>query len=213
MNTKNFATKTLSLLVACGAVAVCGNPAMSQPPPNSPGATTNMNFAATDVGIECSVTVLPASITTPTPYVIAYTLGGANANILSNDYGTGTPTSLGQEDRAVSMEASDSASFDCNTLTVDVVITGSTVTAPTAGTYPSGLTFQHEVDYTLNSGTPVTAQALAAAGTVTASAQNTDANGDIAVDITSRFTTTGTAEELPAGIYGPTVLAVTVTAL
>lgn len=210
MNTKKFVTTTLSLLAACGGVTVFGNSAMAVPP-NSPGASANMNFNATTVDKECSVTVEPVSAVAPINYVVTSTpAGGLPAgSILAND-GVGAPGNLLPEERATSMEATDDVTFDCNTLNVIVSIAGTTVTAPAPGSFPAGLTFVHEIDYTLGANPPVTAQALAQGGTVTSAPTLTDGNGDMAVNVISRFKATG--EELPAGIYGPTVLTVTATA-
>lgn len=214
MKTKNFVTKTFSLLVTCGAVAVCGNPATSQtPPPNTATANTEMNFAATTVASECSVTIPPASDPvnspgTPIPYTVNYTPGGVNGDIYSTDYPTGPgviPTQ--QEDRATSMTASDSVTFDCNTVTVNLSIggVGTTVNAPVI--YPAGLTFQHEIDYTLSNGNSANQQSLP----VNLNGENTDQDGDLQVDITSRFQALG--EELPQGTYGPTTIKITATAI
>ena len=217
MNNKKFLRKTLSILVACGAVATFGNSTLAQPP-GTPTATDNMSFAG-NVGFECSVddpsafttaggTVGTNDIAYDTTSATSFTSGGATGDI--ND---GTPL----EDRFTSLSATDTIVFDCNSDTVDLSVTLNNITAPgftnadnidlVGNNGETGILHQVDVNLNNSAGTPTfdDVEALAGAEIIddagAGANQATDLNGDLEVDLTSNFILVNGAEELGAGDY------------
>jgi hypothetical protein len=215
MNKKLF-TKTLGLLVACGAVATFGNSALAAPP-GSATAGDNMSFSYT-VGFECSVDV-PSTFTTAggavgtndLPYTANFTTGGANGDI-----DNGINPAL--EDRWTSLTANDTTTFDCNSDTVDLSVVMNNVTAPAftnaqnIDLIAAGGTIgvDHKVSIGLNGNAAaaplLNISAVTDGATVVSAAGNglnlpTNLDADLVVNLTSAFVLIGGAEELGAGTY------------
>jgi hypothetical protein len=213
MNKKLF-TKTLGLLVACGAVGTFGNSALAAPP-GTPIANDAMSFSYS-VPFECSVDV-PSTFTTAggvvgtndLAYTPAFTNGGATGDI--NNSGP-------LEDRWTSLTANDTTTFDCNSDTVDLSVVMNNVTAPDftnadsidliAGAETIGV--DHQVSIGLNgnvaAGTLLNISAITDGATVVSAAGNglnlpTNLDADLVVNLTSAFVLIGGAEELGAGDY------------
>lgn len=141
-------------------------------------------------------------------------------------YDTSTSSAGFPEQRARILEASDSVGFDCNTADVDYSVEMTNLTAPIfsnssnidilQGGGSNGV--DHEVKTRKihpSSNTTTELQALTQELTTgiidQRTGESTDDNGDIEIEVTSRFETTGAAEELGAGDYSAT-FTVTVTA-
>ena len=141
-------------------------------------------------------------------------------------YVTTTSSAGLTEQRATRLEASDSVGFDCNTADFDYSVEMTNLTAPTFSNSSNIDLLQgggsNGVDHKvrtrkihLSSNTTTELQALTRelnTGIIDQSTgESTDDNGDIEIEVTSRFETTATAEELGAGDYSAT-FTVTVTA-
>ena len=142
-------------------------------------------------------------------------------------YVTTTTLSAGlPEERATRLEASDSVGFDCNTADVDYSVEMTNLTAPIFSNSSNIDLLQgggsNGVDHKVktrkihpSSNTTTELQALTQELTTgiidQRTGESTDDNGDIEIEVTSRFETTGAAEELGAGDYSAT-FTVTVTA-
>ena len=141
-------------------------------------------------------------------------------------YVTTTSSAGLTEQRATRLEASDSVGFDCNTADVDYSVEMTNLTAPIFSNSSNIDLLQgggsNGVDHKvrtrkihLSSNTTTELQALTRelnTGIIDQSTgESTDDNGDIEIEVTSRFETTGAAEELGAGDYSAT-FTVTVTA-
>ncbi|MEB3225581.1 MAG: hypothetical protein VKJ86_07230, partial [Synechococcus sp.] len=130
------------------------------------------------VGTEISNTISPSCFLdagfrdTPTPYTA-----------------TGSPPNV------TLLQATDSAIFDCNATTVDITFTDTAnYTAPTGGG-ASNLTAQHKFQYQLNESGSFTDYPVG----LSISNSNTDANGDMKVEV--RSTWTPDADKLFASEY------------
>lgn len=142
-------------------------------------------------------------------------------------YVTTTSSAGFPEPRARILEASDSVGFDCNTADVDYSVEMTNLTAPIFSNSSNIDLLQgggsDGVDHKVktrkrhpSSDTTTELQALTQELTTGIvidgrTGESTDDNGDIEIEVTSRFETTGTAEELGAGDYSAT-FTVTVTA-
>ena len=141
-------------------------------------------------------------------------------------YVTTTSSAGFPEPRATILEASDSVGFDCNTADVDYSVDMTDLAAPIFSNSSNIDLLQgggsNGVDHKvrtrkihLSSNTTTELQALTRelnTGIIDQSTgESTDDNGDIEIEVTSRFETTGAAEELGAGDYSAT-FTVTVTA-
>ena len=140
-------------------------------------------------------------------------------------YVTTTSSAGFPEPRATILEASDSVGFDCNTADVDYSVEMTNLTAPIFSNSSNIDLLQgggsNGVDHKVktrkihpSSNTTTELQALTQELTTgiidQRTGESTDDNGDIEIEVTSRFETTG-AEELGAGDYSAT-FTVTVTA-
>ena len=141
-------------------------------------------------------------------------------------YVTTTSSAGFPEQRARRLEASDSVGFDCNTADVDYSVEMTNLTAPIFSNSSNIDLLQgggsNGVDHKVktrkrhpSSNTTTELQALTQELTTgiidQRTGESTDDNGDIEIEVTSRFETTGAAEELGAGDYSAT-FTVTVTA-
>lgn len=141
-------------------------------------------------------------------------------------YDTTTSSAGLPEPRATRLEASDSVGFDCNTADVDYSVEMTNLTAPIFSNSSNIDLLQgggsNGVDHKVktrkihpSSNTTTELQALTQELTTgiidQRTRESTDDNGDIEIEVTSRFEITGTAEELGAGDYSAT-FTVTVTA-
>ena len=141
-------------------------------------------------------------------------------------YVTTTSSAGLTEQRATRLEASDSVGFDCNTADFDYSVEMTNLTAPTFSNSSNIDLLQgggsNGVDHKVktrkihpSSNTTTELQALTQELTTgiidQRTGESTDDNGDIEIEVTSRFETTGAAEELGAGDYSAT-FTVTVTA-
>ena len=141
-------------------------------------------------------------------------------------YVTTTSSAGLTEQRATRLEASDSVGFDCNTADVNYSVDMTDLAAPIFSNSSNIDLLQgggsNGVDHKvrtrkihLSSNTTTELQALTRelnTGIIDQSTgESTDDNGDIEIEVTSRFETTATAEELGAGDYSAT-FTVTVTA-
>ena len=141
-------------------------------------------------------------------------------------YVTTTSSAGLTEQRATRLEASDSVGFDCNTADVDYSVEMTNLTAPIFSNSSNIDLLQgggsNGVDHKVktrkihpSSNTTTELQALTQELTTgiidQRTGESTDDNGDIEIEVTSRFETTGAAEELGAGDYSAT-FTVTVTA-
>ena len=141
-------------------------------------------------------------------------------------YDTSTSSAGFPEPRARILEASDSVGFDCNTADVDYSVEMTNLTAPIFSNSSNIDLLQgggsNGVDHKVktrkrhpSSDTTTELQALTRELTTgiidQRTRESTDDNGDIEIEVTSRFETTGAAEELGAGDYSAT-FTVTVTA-
>jgi hypothetical protein len=118
--------------------------------------------------------------------ILTSAAGGADTQYTSN--GTADTT------LATELTADDTVTFDCNAGSVDVSFTGVTFNQPSpVGGGASNLTSTHEFTYGVNSATAETFDGS------TTDTKDTDADGDLSVVITSKFTATG--NELLAGTY------------
>ena len=141
-------------------------------------------------------------------------------------YVTTTSSAGLTEQRATRLEASDSVGFDCNTADVNYSVDMTDLAAPIFSNSSNIDLLQgggsNGVDHKvrtrkihLSSNTTTELQALTRelnTGIIDQSTgESTDDNGDIEIEVTSRFETTGAAEELGAGDYSAT-FTVTVTA-
>jgi hypothetical protein len=141
-------------------------------------------------------------------------------------YVTTTSSAGLPEPRATRLEASDSVGFDCNTADVDYSVEMTNLTAPIFSNSSNIDLLQgggsNGVDHKVktrkihpSSNTTTELQALTQELTTgiidQRTGESTDDNGDIEIEVTSRFETTGAAEELGAGDYSAT-FTVTVTA-
>ena len=141
-------------------------------------------------------------------------------------YVTTTSSAGFPEPRARRLEASDSVGFDCNTADVDYSVDMTNLTAPIFSNSSNIDLLQgggsNGVDHKVktrkihpSSNTTTELQALTQELTTgiidQRTGESTDDNGDIEIEVTSRFETTGAAEELGAGDYSAT-FTVTVTA-
>lgn len=141
-------------------------------------------------------------------------------------YVTTTSSAGFPEPRATILEASDSVGFDCNTADVDYSVEMTNLTAPIFSNSSNIDLLQgggsNGVDHKVrtrkihpSSNTTTELQALTQELTTgiidQRTGESTDDNGDIEIEVTSRFETTGAAEELGAGDYSAT-FTVTVTA-
>ena len=141
-------------------------------------------------------------------------------------YVTTTSSAGFPEPRATILEASDSVGFDCNTADVDYSVEMTNLTAPIFSNSSNIDLLQgggsNGVDHKVktrkihpSSNTTTELQALTQKLTTgiidQRTGESTDDNGDIEIEVTSRFETTGAAEELGAGDYSAT-FTVTVTA-
>ena len=141
-------------------------------------------------------------------------------------YDTTTSSAGLPEQRATILKASDSVGFDCNTADVDYSVDMTNLTAPIFSNSSNIDLLQgggsNGVDHKVitrkihpSSNTTTELQALTRELTTgiidQRTGESTDDNGDIKIEVTSRFETTGTAEELGAGDYSAT-FTVTVTA-
>ena len=141
-------------------------------------------------------------------------------------YDTTTSSAGLPEQRATILEASDSVGFDCNTADVDYSVDMTNLTAPIFSNSSNIDLLQgggsNGVDHKVitrkihpSSNTTTELQALTQELTTDTidqrTGESTDDNGDIEIEVTSRFEITGTAEELGAGDYSAT-FTVTVTA-
>ena len=142
-------------------------------------------------------------------------------------YVTTTSSAGFPEPRARILEASDSVGFDCNTADVDYSVEMTNLTAPIFSNSSNIDLLQgggsNGVDHKVktrkihpSSNATTELQALTRELTTGIvidgrTGESTDDNGDIEIEVTSRFEITGTAEELGAGDYSAT-FTVTVTA-
>ena len=141
-------------------------------------------------------------------------------------YVTTTSSAGFPEPRATILEASDSVGFDCNTADVNYSVDMTDLAAPIFSNSSNIDLLQgggsNGVDHKVrtrkihpSSNTTTELQALTQELTTgiidQRTGESTDDNGDIEIEVTSRFETTGAAEELGAGDYSAT-FTVTVTA-
>ena len=141
-------------------------------------------------------------------------------------YDTSTSSAGFPEPRATRLEAFDSVGFDCNTADVNYSVEMTNLTAPIFSNSSNIDLLQgggsNGVDHKVktrkihpSSNTTTELQALTQELTTgiidQRTGESTDDNGDIEIEVTSRFETTGAAEELGAGDYSAT-FTVTVTA-
>ncbi len=141
-------------------------------------------------------------------------------------YVTTTSSAGLPEPRATRLEASDSVGFDCNTADVDYSVEMTNLTAPIfsnssnidllQGGGSNGVDHKvrtRKIHPSSNATTELQAltQELTTGIIDQRTRESTDDNGDIEIEVTSRFETTGAAEELGAGDYSAT-FTVTVTA-
>ena len=204
--------KVVGLIAVGSSVALFGSLAVAAPP-GTPTASDNMSFAGT-VASECSVQTQSAFTTAggvvgtnDVAYVVTSPAGGANG---IQDAGVA-------EERVTQLEASDTIVFDCNTNTVDLTVTATTVSAPSfanaddidLNTVSTAKGVNHLVDVVLNGGPTsaatdepaLTNGAVVVDPTATGNDVATDLDGDLSVEVTSTFTVANAAEELGAGDY------------
>jgi len=204
--------KLAGLIAVGSAVALFGSVVVADPP-ETPVATDDASFYGT-VENECSLNAAVAEFdASGVEYTITSTpAGGTNADI------SDSTSSL--EERAIKLEAFDTASFDCNTNTVAI-----SVEMTADPTYPSdapanlvldGTQVSHDVivdAFEVGTATlldNVGSSQMLIAATISKDPVPTDGNGDLDVTVTSTFEALA-AEELPAGGYGAD-FTVTVTA-
>ena len=194
-------------------------------------------FAAGDYGTQFTIRATPTSSGTPHSSITVISKNVDEECSLQNrseytetgspkPYVTTTSSAGLPEPRATRLEASDSVGFDCNTADVDYSVEMTNLTAPIFSNSSNIDLLQgggsNGVDHKVktrkihpSSNTTTELQALTQELTTgiidQRTGESTDDNGDIEIEVTSRFETTGTAEELGAGDYSAT-FTVTVTA-
>ena len=194
-------------------------------------------FAAGDYGTQFTIRATPTSSGTPHSSITVISKNVDEECSLQNrseytetgspkPYVTTTSSAGLPEPRATRLEASDSVGFDCNTADVDYSVEMTNLTAPIFSNSSNIDLLQgggsNGVDHKVktrkihpSSNTTTELQALTQELTtgiiVQRTGESTDDNGDIEIEVTSRFETTGAAEELGAGDYSAT-FTVTVTA-
>jgi hypothetical protein len=220
MNNKCFATKTLSLLVACGAVAVCGNSAMALTPVGpaaDPGPKTDYTHFGANIALQCTLETPSDSIQATATDYTETTSPTFDDYIAPNDTGT-TPSVT--TSRVTALEATETSTFNCNSDTVNLDLQLDTLTSPVftnATNFNLGVGVDHNVTVVLSNGTtvgPAVANTTGAVAGVGGTGTATDTQGNLNVAITSQFAIksgTNAAEELGEGDY-ETVFIISVTA-